>query len=393
MKSTFIEVVPSFDEQEHMLLQEIKKLRRINRILCPHKYQNEKDVFGRNDLTNIVVKLDADPQKWPKLPALIYDNDLSENSPVPAAYRAMSDQMAKNYAKTLIDKNIMLSYKDAVENSNLIDITNIYSSKDKLSHPDISFSEESHQFLKSHSWYAFCPCFISFTVKTNRKHYTHIELLEINEQDKTFTVKVSEYIGDKYEWIIHSKAKIKYSFEENDGTADMSYDISDVMTYEEILTCAIKDCKWSKQQIKFWFDLFSINYIDKSIRTEITFPEDFTKKYGSDDDPVEFIFYDSEDLQFAQKNFELNIKILEKGNDVLKLLHERITKIIIKAYLHTSAAVNLKLFTEPRIDTGETDNGRNIYKFKDMIVKSTSYPVVPNENRLIKLRPRKDESK
>lgn len=385
-----------YSENTDLTRAEQKDLSRMNLILNPHKYQMDDDVFGRNHIMRLMMDPAIDIRKWPSPPKISVSMDLdSSGKAIGKFFTTMSDRMVEQYVKTCIDKGIMKTYDQVVNQSNLIDISNLYPGyeKSKTTQPMIRFSQENFDFLKSHGWYTFCPCFVSFTVRTNRKRYMHIEVLDMNEQEKSFTIRLSEYIGDKYQWIGQTTTTTTYRFDIDGENVSMSWDWSDAVMYEEMLALMIKQCKWSKQQIQLWFDMFGINYPEQMIRAIVSSPKGSICANGDEEfensGQIPLTFKTHDDLLFAQKKFSLKSEITHKGEDAKTFMHEELISIFVQMYIRTMAAVNLKLFTEPRTDTGQTDANREVYKFRDMTVKSSVYPVVSSAHKLIKLT-RKD---
>lgn len=381
-----------YGKEDDLSPEAARKVHRLNIITHPHKYQVADDIYGRNSIVALLNDQSVQTSRWPKFPSgpAMYPTKDAYCQAVADYYNNLSDSMSRAYTKKCIEKGFMKSYDDIVNKSNLIDISRIHKDNE-CNHtdlPDITFTEHEMSILRSHGWYTFCPCFNDFTVKVNRKRYAHIKLITVNEKKKSIRFRLTMYIGDKYDWIAHIGADITMNFTDNGTDVSMNYETFDEMMYEELLTYVIDDMGWDKKKIQFWFDVYGINYLDKLTFINIK-PQKTVSNYDKLSDEEKegdgFAIPTYEHISFIQNNFCVQIETVCKGREAVDHFKDRLSKSLLISGVELLAAVNLQLFSEPRIMTEEKDYNREVYKFGKMTVKSKRYPIVPTESHIVRV--------
>lgn len=359
-------------------------MQRFHRIMDPHCYEMPDDIYGRNNIIQLAIDPCISIKSWPSMAKGLYADDESRAQAQMTFYQSLSDQMVNDYVKNLINIGVMKSYEDIVKNSPLIDITKCgeYDDSSKLSIPQIAFDDGEISFMRTHGWYSLYPVFKKFTIQENRKKFFHVELLSVNESEKTFTVRLSDYIGDRRQWIIRDSIDIKFSFADNNNGLGMEYDWSNYLIYEQIIAEYVDDMKWSPRHKQFWFDIFGVAPSKKLVHGIIK-PDESCKNINRNVTPVNHTFNSQDDVFFVTKHFHVKIDVLGKGEDALNLIKTDIYDGILLGYLHDMCAINLRLFKYPKTEV-EPSGGIKTYKFDNMTVKSNEPITIPSEHNIVK---------
>ena len=369
--------------------------------VSPHRYETDS-IYGHNDLSRMLHDSVISTKYWPKPPVARGNGPFASTNA--GAYSTgefftnLTEQMEREYTKEMIANGIMRSYDDIVMQGNLIDLSSVYKCADgsKIDIPDLKLDEKTVKFLRTHDWYSFIPCFGEYTVRLNRKRYMNVRLVSMDEKDRTMSVIISDYSGDKYDWIMHSKALLVMQFPiDENGNVGLRFDIPVNNTYEELLMAYVDKMKWDDRKKQFWADLFSLSPIDAHVAISIKFPKDFKQKllkkgYGIDDydDDKGFVtlLRNPAHMSFLKNAFNIDSEIIARGEEAIRPVIDDAINILQALYINISALINLRLFSEPRIrqDSSASDP-RDTYKFGDITIKSNSLPIVPSSKHITKM--------
>lgn len=368
--------------------------------VSPHRYATDS-IYGHNDLSKMLHDDVVTTKYWPKPPAtnktLLFSSTNAGAQSVGEFFTNLIDEMEHDYAKELIANNMMRSYEDIVIKSNLIDLSSAYKCSDgsKIDVPDFKLNDKTVKFLRTHDWYSFIPCFDECTVRLNRKRYLNIRLISMNEKDRTMAAVVADYSGDKYDWIMHAKALLVMKFPvDEEGNVGLQFDIPAHNTYEELLMAYVDKMKWDDRHKQFWADLFSLTPTDRYVAVNVKFPMNFREKLhekgysvGNYDDDTDFVVVlrNTQHMLFMKDVFGIDSEVVARGEDAVRPIVDDAINLIQVLYINVMALINLRLFSEPRIQQDDqSSDPRDTYKFGDITIKSETLPIIPSNKHVTK---------
>lgn len=332
----------------------------INHLLNPHHYMVEESCYGENDIRMLLKNEYVDSDLWPQPIKNALCPELSKNQII-QYYKDLFERLTKQYTKYLIDNNIMYSFNHITKHQNIIDISKLFEHENQMTMPDICFYEHQIQTMISYSWYTFRPCFDEFVIKVNKRKYLYIQCKQMDENNKTLTIEISDYLGNKFDWIITGKTTIELSFEDetNDGLPCKTH-IIETKSYEEYLSEYISNLKWTKNEIKFWFHLFGIEYIDNMIVADFNMTDD-----EEDICPI-IVLCEKDYTKLLNITNKLNIYLEKQTKSAKDFLQEKVSQKLLIDYLKSIAIINYNLFvcTHQTSHSDAENNNRSILSYE-----------------------------
>lgn len=369
-----------------------KIINEIMKIIMPHRYMVGYGIYGENDIEHMIANDKNIIGNWPE-PQLCAISQDSVASQTINYYQSLFKKMIKQYITHATSVGDMLSYKDVVTNNDIIDLTKVFEhDNSNISYPNIQFYESEIDTLRSYGWVSFIPCLNNFVIKTNKKHYFHINVTHFDKTTKTLQVKIHDYMGDRYEWICNAFAHLEITF--TDETSDglpCSWKYISSQSYEELLIKHTSDMNWSNKELQFWYDVFGVSNIKEQTLIEITIPYDETTYHKH-----KTVLKKTSDITRLKKLSpnDFDISILATGEDTAEFFKQKTAEKLFLNYIKMMSVINYLLYTSTNVINKNdiTDDINNhtrniiisesstkdtiIRQMAKMIIKSKTEPII-----------------
>lgn len=384
-----------FDTLTQMSNKISRDINFLRNVFFPHRFCMPNDPYGRNDLQSLLSNPATPVNKWPVLPEYIAQIPPADTQQyIEDFFSSMMDKMIAQYVNYAIENGMMKTYDEIVLKSNLVDISQKYKPKvpSRVDHPEITFENGQIGQLRTHDWYSFLPCFKNMTVKTNHKQYICVELLSVDEQNKSFKICLEIYAGDKMKWIRQNRLVMTCSFGNTQtGTLPAEFDVEEIQSYTSFLTKYIKSMKWSKQQTQMWLDIFGVYYPEDASLIQINAKERFP-----DMDDLEIgmgIIQNPEHLRYIKSHYNIPFNVIAQGATARQIFDDEEASYMLSEHLKLLAAINIALYTEQETTADELDEqGRTVRKFGPITVKSNTKITIPAKYKIAALKENGGES-
>ena len=245
------------------IFNNMQKSGKMSRIVSPHRFEVPNSIYGHNDIRKMWNEPGYDTSEWPdssRAPKIMTD----DTDIVDIFYQPMFERMITQYWDYASAKNGYKTY-DALKKIPCCSITKLC--ENAHSFPTILFHPEENDRATAEQYGSeiFTPCLPEYCIKLERRHMLYVKLLEKTEH--TCKVQFDDYVVQNRKASCISRCVAEYMYDE--ATQSINWISETCTTYEEFLTTFIDDMKWSKQEQKFWYDLFGIGPADSPTVVEI----------------------------------------------------------------------------------------------------------------------------
>ena len=342
---------------------------KMTRILSPHRYESNNDIFGRNDLEKLAIDPAYNKSAWPPYkpsPLVLNDSD-----PIKTFYEPLLEKMCDTYFEHAFKKHGYKSY-DEIKQLPQFDISSL--TKDAYSLVDVKFKtdESCRNIAEQYGSEIFLPCIPEYVIKLNKCHLLYVKLIE--NQDGISTIQFDDYITECRKVSCISRGIILSEYIPE--TQEIKWTAQEYTTYEDFLVRDMDDMNWSDKEKQFWFDVFGVYPFDSPtiIRVPIVFnTNDMTLVDTSMTHREPFVVYRKEDadslIKECKKIMPAEVDIIENGDSViLKQKQSRIEDTYPQC-LTAIALVNLQ-FVKSGINAVNPDESSSNVKIGDMTVRT-----------------------
>lgn len=344
-----------------------KRIYDILKIIMPHRLMMEDSPYGENDISSLVHEDDI-VSNWPPATICMMNSESAITQTI-NHYKSLFERQMRNYVTHAISVGDILSFDYISNVENIIDISREYKdseSASKVSDADVWFYEDEVDNMRSYGWKIFIPCFDQLVIKENKKRYFYINTVKRDIKNKTLTLEIHDYMGDKYDWSCSGCVTLKLSFDvENSEGLPCNWELIKATSYEEFLVKYIPDMNWSKEQIQFWYDVLGINAIDEQLLVTIELDDELNL-------PEKLILRQESDIKRLRKlsTGGIKVSIIAKGKDVLPHQSQAVSERFLLKYCRLITLMNLSLLTaNDEINksdiTESTDKNRTILTVED----------------------------
>lgn len=263
-------------DTDKLINQKISKaMNEVMKIIMPHRYMIHQCVYGENDIEHMIMTDDDVTKNWPEAKLCAISQE-STTSQIINYYKSLFNKMVKQYITHATSVGDILSYNDVVLNNNIIDISKLFSLEEddsNLTNPNMLFYEDEVDTLRAHGWKSLIPCFNAITIKTNKKRYFYVKIIELDVQNKYLKIEIADYMGDRHDWVCNASTCIEMTFTNEDKNGlPCSWNIISSLSYEEFLVKNLDAMNWSNKELQLWYDVFGIGTIDEQVLVEIEVP-------------------------------------------------------------------------------------------------------------------------
>lgn len=353
-----------------------KLLCDIMNILMTHRFMDDDSIYGENSIVGLLTS-DSVSNNWPQMTSCAMSNKSIQLQTVNHYTNLFKSQMNK-YVTYAISIGDMLPFDFISKHENVIDISKEYKDSEtnsKNTDAYIWFYEDEVDTVRSYGYKMVLPFLDEMVIRHNRNRYMYVKTIKNDEKDKTVILELSDYIGDKYEWICTGKTLIKLTLkDETENGLPCEWNIINSISYEELLAKNIPEMNWSKEQINFWCDVMGIGSIESQVLIRID-------KYDGHEFSDRFILKHESDIQRLKKltNGEIQISILAKGQDVIQYQSQKISERLFIMYIKAITAINLAIMT-----TKDTINKSDADESHDK--NTTAFISTKDDSTIITLR-------
>lgn len=202
-------------------------------------------------------------QLFPELLSIspdVFENSLAERMKVDqkAAYYAReNDRLLKEYNRVLRDQDYVLS-RSRLKDLNMIDIRPLLLLGSNTTELRMNFFrkdiEKDIEFARNHDFYSMIPCFSEGAIWCNTDRYIYFKLLDIDAENKQYTIELRDYIGYKYCWTYGAGGTVRLGALDNiyNGVASQTGK-SNYQTMSGVYRLLSQnDLGWTNEQIDMW---------------------------------------------------------------------------------------------------------------------------------------------
>lgn len=362
-----------------------RQIATVNNILYPEQnVNNHEDTYFYNEIhcPRMIEKSKA----WPKLP--LNNPLLSFSKPIDIGdmYQDLLNSQIQQYIKHGIDIGDILTYEDLTSKP-FIDITKSIELDPKIKtlYNKIYFYEAEIDTLRNYGWQSILPCFDECVIKTNRKRYMHVKVLDINKTTQYIKLQIDIYIGNKRDWNKWRSSTIAIQFEpEFEQGLPCSWTNTDTLPNKYQMYKYIKDMNWTKEQIALWCDMFNINGINEPYVIKMDFVPSVSPFPTQAETQKYFTIFGNDNLKTMKYECGPHIHIVASGKDAEQYIKNKTATSILIEYYHTIALVNYKLYTTYNSTKTHNriieNNPDGQYTFDDIIIKSDIKPTINISN-------------
>lgn len=248
---------------ERQIFNNMQKSGKMSRIVSPHRFEVPNSIYGQNDIRKMWHEPGYDTDEWPDsshAPKIM----TAGTDIVDIFYQPLFERMVTQYWDYAAAKNGYKTHED-LKKIPYCSITKLC--EDAHSFPTIIFHPEKddRKIAEQYGSDIFTPCLPEYCIKLERRHMLYVKLLEKTEH--TCKVQFDDYVIQNRKTSCISRWIAEYMYDET--TQSINWISEKCVTYEEFLTEFIDDMKWSKQEKKFWYDLFDIGPADSPTVVEI----------------------------------------------------------------------------------------------------------------------------
>jgi hypothetical protein len=278
--------------------------------------------------------------------------------------------MVHKYVNAITEKGLMKPYLDIAKHKNIIDMS-------KLSNPEsplitfatIRYDDEIIDTLRSHDIYAIIPPFDDFVIKLNRKRFLYVKLIDSDIKNRTVKIKCDDYCGDRNDWICSTQSAIEISLgEHTEEGLSVSYEYSDTVSYEELLTTCLSEMDWTDEERQLWCDVFDVAPFDQVSHVSI-------KGMAEDCDRIETMILSEKKLLrllSIVKSTCVQVDILENTAEGIKAHNDSLTAInTLTTYMQAITSLNYYILTSFGV-IDEKDADKSDKNTERMIIKTES---------------------
>lgn len=366
-------------KKQKRLLRDIESMwgyaAEINHLLNPHYNMLDDSCYGENDVNMLLKNIYVHSDLWPQPTTSVLCPKLTKDQII-QFYQNLFDKMVKAYSKHMIDNNYMHSFDYISKHDNIIDMTKSFDHECQIDMPDIVFYEHEIETLRSYGWYTFIPCFNEFVIKVNKRRYIHVTKTHIDKNNKTITVKIKDYTGNRYDWITNGYALVEFSFEtENNDGLPCNTKVIETQSYEQCLTDYIHEMNWDKSQIAFWLDMFGTNFPDEMVLA------DFDKTNQTEINCKAILLSEKDYFRLLSISKTLDIETERTQETAKSYLEQQVSNKLIIEYFKCIAVINHNIFIHMDENSQndiqmENVNGKFTKTINNMTIKSNVYPKI-----------------
>jgi hypothetical protein len=300
------------------------KAGQLSRILVPHKYANDNDIFGTNSIGKLWMDPGYDTGLWPepvlpKLSVSVAEPDIFHDF-----YMPLLATMMDKYFTHVFEK---YGFKDYDELGELpqFDISRQCQDGTALYYATYPFQDDDRSCAQTYGLSIFTPCVSEFVIKMHKQHMIYCHLLDKAETGCRFRTEDYLLSGHNICCTGYNVLQLEY----DDATADVHWSCLEYVTYEELLYGSVKDMHWSVREEQFWQDVFGVIPVENPVVLWLPtgVSDDFAD--GAFDEDGDFREYIIPQRRYAERI----AKDLRKVADITVKIDDDGEKAMMRAYL------------------------------------------------------------
>lgn len=321
----------------------LHKTAKISKILQPHQYEIDGNIYGQNDIYHIMADSGYDMSLWPEyIPPVLAIN----KNPVEQLYQPLFDKMRQDYFEHAFSKHKYLLYDD-LEKLPQFDISRLRTITPDADSECFKFAENEMSAIKTAGLDIVMPCLPEYVIKIYTKHLLYIKMLENDYANHKRTIRFADYFGSRRNYICATRFDLTVSYMPDSPCIEWSAE--NFTSYEDFLTQDICDMQWTNQQTQMWFDILGIYYTGKTVIANMPIcfvnAEDETKY--AEPDNKNFTIANPDDVSYMQKELKrianIQLDIVLQGQEASDLLCNYHIECLYPDYMAYIAKINLQL--------------------------------------------------